>query len=508
MSKNTLNTKNAHNEPRGRPTWLQPAMACLVLVLWATPVAAQSGLASPAPPAGAPATTGGWTVTLDDQPLAAERPPIPASIDTLLVSARSVFQALGAQLQVDPSGRIQVTRSGLTLVMHEGQTTAELNGNRTKVPVAPRREGGTLMVPLPFVAQALGYGARWDYQARALAMKTMSSGGSPPPAATASVRAAAYPSTLGAALPTLQNPTGGTFPPTTASVPPVTTGSTPSSFPGMPPGMAIGYPGATPASVGYPTAAPPSPSAYPGSSVPSGYPSGTIPMEAGMPATMTIPPATTPPQMATTTQSFPSSEPAPATPALPSMQMGPISPPGGAEALWKDNNTYNPTRNTSGMANPPMPANSSIAGTMDPVVPSAPDGWFDPSAIERNDGPDNRPDASLTGLTLERLFVSMFSTYRVRYRLGNVGKGPVESPVIIRLFVGSERMGGGMQAVQDVKVDRLNPGEFRDFEWIGDSVKHPFLNNMVIRAKAVLIQQDDTPDGSSSNNSRSVVISY
>ncbi len=75
----------------------------------------------------------------------------------LLVPMRSVFESLGARLSYNPrSHQIVATRGDQIISMAVGTRTAFINGRRTDLDVASRFVSGETMVPLRFVAEALG----------------------------------------------------------------------------------------------------------------------------------------------------------------------------------------------------------------------------------------------------------------------------------------------------------------------------------------------------------------
>lgn len=75
----------------------------------------------------------------------------------LLVPMRSVFEALGARLRYNPGSRqIVATRGDQTISLAVGTQTALINGYQTDLDVPSRSVAGETMVPLRFVAEALG----------------------------------------------------------------------------------------------------------------------------------------------------------------------------------------------------------------------------------------------------------------------------------------------------------------------------------------------------------------
>ncbi len=97
--------------------------------------------------------------------------------DAVLVPVKGVFDRLGAQIAWVPNSRqVLITAPDLRLELTVGSTEARLNGNPVTLQTAPELSGGSTMVPLRLVAQALGAEIAWDPQRRRVYVQTGPSG--------------------------------------------------------------------------------------------------------------------------------------------------------------------------------------------------------------------------------------------------------------------------------------------------------------------------------------------
>jgi len=129
------------------------AIAAMLFLLTLAPVMPQAG--------------GFWTVMLDDQPVPAELPPVEAGKNLLLVSARSLCHRMNADYQYDTNtGQIIISNAGARVKMKEGSTQASVGDRGVTLAVAPRKENGAMLVPFPFVAEALGARVTFNDSAR------------------------------------------------------------------------------------------------------------------------------------------------------------------------------------------------------------------------------------------------------------------------------------------------------------------------------------------------------
>ena len=95
----------------------------------------------------------GATVTFDQPPI--ER------AGRVFVPLRGVFERLGASV-VYANGDINAQGNGRSVHLHIGSTQATVNGQSVYMDVAPFLIGARTLVPLRFVAQALGASVNWD----------------------------------------------------------------------------------------------------------------------------------------------------------------------------------------------------------------------------------------------------------------------------------------------------------------------------------------------------------
>ncbi len=134
----------------------------LTLLLAAVPLAA----GAQAPPV---------TVVVGGQPVAFDQPPV-ERVGRVYVPLRGVFERLGATV-VYEGGKIEATRGTTTVALQIGSQTAIVNGQQTALDAPPFLIGARTLVPLRFVAQALG--ATVDYDGTARTVTIVPAG--PPP---------------------------------------------------------------------------------------------------------------------------------------------------------------------------------------------------------------------------------------------------------------------------------------------------------------------------------------
>mgnify|MGYP000892792595 CR=1 FL=1 len=80
-----------------------------------------------------------------------------------LVPLRGIFEALGATVYWDSNTKtITAQKNGATIKLTIGQNTALKNGAKIHLDVSPKIISGRTMVPLRFVAEALGAQVSWD----------------------------------------------------------------------------------------------------------------------------------------------------------------------------------------------------------------------------------------------------------------------------------------------------------------------------------------------------------
>jgi len=100
------------------------------------------------------------SVVVNGQTLSFDQPPIERA-GRVFVPLRGVFERLGASV-VYQNGQINATGNGRAISLHIGSTQATVNGQPQMLDVAPFLVGARTLVPLRFVAQALGASVNWD----------------------------------------------------------------------------------------------------------------------------------------------------------------------------------------------------------------------------------------------------------------------------------------------------------------------------------------------------------
>jgi hypothetical protein len=136
--------------------------AAFTLLLATAPLAALP-LAAAAQDQGAPVT-----ITVAGQPVAFDQPPV-ERVGRVYVPLRGVFERLGASV-VFGSGAIEATKGSTTVSLRIGSPTAIVNGQQTTLDAPPFLIGARTLVPLRFVAQALGATVNYDGNARTVAI--------------------------------------------------------------------------------------------------------------------------------------------------------------------------------------------------------------------------------------------------------------------------------------------------------------------------------------------------
>ena len=107
-----------------------------------------------------PVTAATVNVVVNGQTVGFDQPPIQQS-GRVFVPLRGVFERLGATVVYD-NGTINAQGNGRSIALRIGSTQATVNGQTVYMDVAPFLIGGRTLVPLRFVAQALGAGVQWN----------------------------------------------------------------------------------------------------------------------------------------------------------------------------------------------------------------------------------------------------------------------------------------------------------------------------------------------------------
>jgi hypothetical protein len=111
------------------------------------------------PAAKAPAQSA-VNVVVNGAAVSFDQPPVERA-GRVFVPLRGVFERLGASV-VYANGDINAQGNGRGVHLHIGSTAATVNGQTLYMDVAPFLIGARTLVPLRFVAQALGAAVNWD----------------------------------------------------------------------------------------------------------------------------------------------------------------------------------------------------------------------------------------------------------------------------------------------------------------------------------------------------------
>jgi hypothetical protein len=152
----TINSPPVIIGPRGNPGWTW--LARFVVRFAAT--------------AAAPSAQEAITVLVDGRPLTFDVPP---RIDRgrVLVPWRGLMEYLGYAVEYDAATRrIMTGGAGRRIEMQVESTAATLNGVPVELDVPAQVSEGRTLVPLRFVAEALGYSVRWDGATRRVIIET------------------------------------------------------------------------------------------------------------------------------------------------------------------------------------------------------------------------------------------------------------------------------------------------------------------------------------------------
>lgn len=123
----------------------------------------------------APAFAQAVAVMVNGQPLSFDQPPVERA-GRVFVPLRGVFEHLGASV-VYANGVINATGNGRNISLRIGSNQASVNGQTQYLDVAPFLIGSRTLVPLRFVAQALGATVDWNNNTRTV---TITGGGNAP----------------------------------------------------------------------------------------------------------------------------------------------------------------------------------------------------------------------------------------------------------------------------------------------------------------------------------------
>jgi Copper amine oxidase N-terminal domain len=123
------------------------------------------------------------TVVVDGRPVQFDQPPV-VQAGRVFVPLRGVFERLGASV-VYSNGQINATAHGTSVSLTIGSLQATVGGRRETLDVAPFLVGERTLVPLRFVASALGANVNWNDSTSTVTItggNRQPGGGGPPPA--------------------------------------------------------------------------------------------------------------------------------------------------------------------------------------------------------------------------------------------------------------------------------------------------------------------------------------
>jgi hypothetical protein len=102
----------------------------------------------------------GVTVVVNGNAMQFDQPPVEQA-GRVYVPLRGIFEQLGASV-VYQNGQINATGDGRNVSLQIGSTNATVNGQQQTLDSPPFVEGSRTLVPLRFVAQALGANVDWN----------------------------------------------------------------------------------------------------------------------------------------------------------------------------------------------------------------------------------------------------------------------------------------------------------------------------------------------------------
>jgi len=125
------------------------------------------------------------TIVVNGTAVSFDQPPIERS-GRVFVPLRGVFERLGASVVYD-NGLINATGNGRNISLKIGSNLATINGETYSSDVAPFLVGARTLVPLRFIAEALGASVNYDSGSQTVSISSSSaaSGGTPPPSSAA-----------------------------------------------------------------------------------------------------------------------------------------------------------------------------------------------------------------------------------------------------------------------------------------------------------------------------------
>lgn len=106
-------------------------------------------------------------LVVNGRPVATDVSPYLDDRDRTMVPIRFVAEALGDQVDWEAAAQqVTIRKDSTTIVLHIGQTAAQVNGQKMTMDTTPVLDRGRTMVPLRFVGEALGAVVDWDAAGR------------------------------------------------------------------------------------------------------------------------------------------------------------------------------------------------------------------------------------------------------------------------------------------------------------------------------------------------------
>jgi hypothetical protein len=102
------------------------------------------------------------TVYIDGNPVTYEQSPV-LEKGYVFVPMRAIFEQLGAEVEwIGEYDMLLAGKGDLELAYRIGERTAEINGETIPLNAAGKIVNGSTMMPIRFVAEALGASVKWD----------------------------------------------------------------------------------------------------------------------------------------------------------------------------------------------------------------------------------------------------------------------------------------------------------------------------------------------------------
>ncbi len=144
----------------GMPFTVAPQTVAWQSMIGAAPPTGTGGTGGTTGPAGRPASD--IAVLLDGNWLALDPPPVMQG-GSVLVPLRGIFEAMQASVKFDSATRtITAVKGATTVTLTLGSSTAHVNGRPVQLSAPAQSLGGSTFVPLRFIGEAFGATVKWD----------------------------------------------------------------------------------------------------------------------------------------------------------------------------------------------------------------------------------------------------------------------------------------------------------------------------------------------------------